>query len=164
MICLLPPCPCPRVGGLGPTGVNPWHKGARLDYQLMWKHLYGRGRRLESPRSGGGAVSGSNSRYWDRRAGWLKGLDAFFYLMTLSQSTFRFRLCAFQYLHPHACRVQDFIMEVTLATGKFQITGIISHLITSPHLVIAGLHRDDGLCSRRFCTDLSLSGSKARGH
>lgn len=30
-----------HVAGLGLASVNPWHKGARLDYPRMWKHLYG---------------------------------------------------------------------------------------------------------------------------
>lgn len=44
LVCLIcrpcpPLCPQPHVAGLGLAGVNPWHKGARLDYRLMWKNL-----------------------------------------------------------------------------------------------------------------------------
>lgn len=34
-------CPQTHVAGLVQAGVNPWHAGTRLDYERMWKHLYG---------------------------------------------------------------------------------------------------------------------------
>lgn len=45
---------------LGLASVNPWHNGARLDYRLMWKHLYGVDERdvKLGPRNGGAGVWG----------------------------------------------------------------------------------------------------------